>query len=235
VVPYASLRPPLTSTLGDINMRMKERLRFKHLVYVSCALVSLLLAGCMTESLLRNRPYTEEVSSVLVTSDKQKIVFMGKDYHYVFEAPPLLTSSLQSSFYPSLRAVISDFHVDKAGQTTGSLTLILSVITPQEQKKSAAAVGYKCRTMVGRGEFCEGEVSLRGVRYSSGGMPIGNQHRLNETYRVGVTTEDGPGAKVLLTPITLVGDGVLVLAGAPLMALQVGALLAICSGKNSCK
>jgi hypothetical protein len=189
----------------------------------------------MTDSLLRNRPYTEEVSSVLITSDKQKIVFIGRDFHYIFDAPPSLLTSFQSSFYPSLRAVVRDFHVDKAGQTTGSLVLILSVKTPPEYRAAAAAQGYKCSTIINLGEYCESKVTLHGIRYSSGGLPIGNQHRLNETYYVTVTSEDSPGAKVLLTPITLIGDGALIIAGTPLLAAQVGAMLAICSGKDACK
>ena len=52
------------------------------------ALLSLGMTGCVTHELrekIRNdASYTEEVSSVLMSEDGKKLVFIGDRYHYIF-------------------------------------------------------------------------------------------------------------------------------------------------------
>jgi hypothetical protein len=143
--------------------------------------------------------------------------------------------SIQASYAPNLRGLMHDFHVDKNNHVTGPLTLILSVSVPAEQKIAAANVGYRCTTRANGEQYCEDAMQLQGTRYVAGNIPIGNQYRLNRTYHVEVKTEDGPGAKALLTPITAVADGVLVIAAVPLLAVEVGIYSANCSTKAPCK
>jgi hypothetical protein len=70
------------------------------------ALFSLGMTGCFTHDLnekIRNDVlYTEEISSVLMSEDGTKLVFIGDDYHYIFDAPVEFSNSLHASFWKFL-------------------------------------------------------------------------------------------------------------------------------------
>ncbi len=74
------------------------------------------LTGCMTHDLLTraksDSSYTEEVASILISEDEKKLVFIGEDYHYIFDAPMELTNSLRSTFRKSLYAKYKHFRVN---------------------------------------------------------------------------------------------------------------------------
>jgi len=201
-----------------------------------------ILTGCVTESLFKDDRYGEELSSVLISEDSKKIVFIGKNYHYIFDAPPILVKTLTASFHKSVSALLSNFHVDGEGNVKGDVTLTLSIKAPDQDKLAAMELGYRKGTILNSGYYCEYRVTLTGIRYKSNGIqPQLVSQKLNRTYNVNVIAEQSAGekaAKALLTPITVAIDGALLIGAIPLVLVGAIAITTVvtveCHDKPNC-
>ena len=186
------------------------------------ALLSLGMTGCATHELnekIRNdASYTEEITSVLMSEDGTKLIFIGDDYHYIFDAPVGLSHSLGSSFRKSLFAKFKEFRVDKNDHIIGKITISLDASASQEDKEEAIELGYDKRSV-----SPALELSLQGKRYKSGGVATDRvEYKLNYTYEITVLEErssSGKAALTALTPITKLADGLIVIVGVPLVIL----------------
>lgn len=186
------------------------------------ALLSLSVTGCVTHDLrekIRNdASYTEDVTSVLMSQDGKNLVFIGDDYHYVFDAPVRLSRSLRSSFRKSLFAKFKGFRVDKNNHISGDIIINLDESASQQDKDKAIELGYDNRSvspiLV---------LSLQGKRYKSAGVATNRaEYKLNYNYKVTVLEERSALEKAALTaatPIAVLADGVLVIVGVPLIIL----------------
>jgi hypothetical protein len=185
-------------------------------------LLSLGMTGCFTlglhERIKYDASYAEEVTSVLMTEDGKKLVFIGDKYHYIFDAPVGLLYSLSSSFRKSLFASFKEFRVDINDRITGNVTISLDESASQEDKDAAIESGFDQRPASPVLEF-----SLQGKRYYAGGVATDRVgYKLNYNYKVGVLEERSSLEKAALTamtPITVAADGVLILVGVPLVVL----------------
>ncbi len=185
-------------------------------------MLSLGVTGCVTHELrekTRNdSSYTEDVTSVLISEDGEKLVFIGDDYHYIFDAPVGLSHSLRSSFRKSLFFKFREFRVDNNDRITGKLTISLDESASQEDKEEAIKLGYDNRSV-----SPALELSLQGKRYKSGGVATDTvRHKLNYNYKVTMLEERSFLEKAALTaatPIAILADGVLVILGVPLIIL----------------
>jgi flagellar basal body L-ring protein FlgH len=180
------------------------------------------MTGCVThelrEKIRSDASYTEEISSVLMSEDGKKLVFIGDDYHYIFDAPVGLSQSLRSSFQKSLFASFKEFRVDKNDNITGNITISLDESASQQDKEEAIRLGYDKQSV-----SPVLELSLQGKRYKSGGVTTDRVgYKLNYTYKVPVLEGRSSLEKAALTaatPITVLADGVLVIGGSTLIIL----------------
>lgn len=167
-----------------------------------------LSTGC-SSIFLKDRRYMEKVSSLLITKDEKKLVFMTKDYHYIFDAPYSIAITLRSEFHKNVFGEFGDFHVNSSGEILGQYTLRLSKYASQQEQHDALAAGYR--------RHIDGSMSIEGVligqRYSSNGIQANTaEQKLNRTYLMSVVEETsilGEGSKALLTPIYQGAEGVL--------------------------
>jgi hypothetical protein len=209
--------------------------KYRRVFLILAALLSLGMAGCVTPALnkmiKKDTSYAEEVTSVLISEDEKKMVFIGDRYHYIFNAPDVLSSSLKSSFQKSLYFFFEGFWADKNGfwvdknnDTFGKITITLSESASQDDKEEAIELGYNERSedppyLV---------FLLKGKRYRSGGVATdGVEYKLNYS-NVTVLEPRSPLNKAALTaliPITVLIDGVIVIVLAP-FALLLTALVA---------
>jgi hypothetical protein len=194
--------------------------KYQRVFLILAALLSLGMAGCVVTPALKkmikkDTSYAEEVTSVLISKDEKKMVFIGDRYHYIFNAPVVLSSSLQSSLRKSLYFFIEDFWVDKNNYTFGKITITLSESASQDDKEEAIELGYNERSedppyLV---------LLLKGKRYRSGGVATdGVEYKLNYS-NVTVLEPRSPLNKAALTaliPITVLIDGVIVIVVVPL-------------------
>ncbi len=208
-------------SVATSNIRSKLTNSFGVLL-VSILLFSFGTTGCMTHELRTkaksDSSYTENVASILMSEDGKSIVFIGDDYHYIFDAPLELIDSLRSPFRKSLFAKFKDFRVDLQNQVVGTVTVVLDESASQKDKSEAINIGYE-----NRNNSPTLELTIFGKRYNSGDVTIDNAgYKLNYTYQVKIREERGLLEKAALTaatPITVLADGALWLVGVPLVIL----------------
>lgn len=187
--------------------------------------VIFLMSGCFhyTKKLFKDTKYVENISSILITQDQKNLVVFSKKYHYIFDMPSTLPGMLDASFRRKLMAGFDAFRVDATGKTSGRFSLRYKATNDQERKETI---------QLGMSEFCcnSGEFFYRseivGQRYDSGGLlPLTHEQQLNKTYYVTVYEKQSNASiasKMLLTPVTLVADGVLAIAAIPLLVTPFG-------------
>ncbi|MGY8812315.1 MAG: hypothetical protein ACKVK5_14930 [Pseudomonadales bacterium] len=205
-------------------------------IIITAVCFAVLLSGCMTRSLFENREYKENISSILVTADGSKLVFVSDDYHYIFQAPKLLTDTVGAPFYRSVQANFDQFYVSRSDTVTGSFDLIVPVSAPDGDRQAASAAGFACKR-IGERELCRATVEMQGKRYAaSATLPVGRNHLLNKSYLVYVSADEGAGAKALLTPLTVAADGAILIGGLGLTVVSVTGLSVVCASEpNGCK
>ena len=176
------------------------------------------LSGC-TEALYRRMEYKEEVSSVLFTEDMKKIVIIGKDYHYIFDAPEALVRSLRSNLHARMHASFYPFDVHTDQRITGKLSLLIDEDLSAEEVEEAIGLGFKPRVESGYVLHME----LSGIRYDSGGIQAtAPSQRLNRTYTITVSVDHtamGYAGRALLTPVTVAADGAVIVGGTVLVTM----------------
>jgi hypothetical protein len=155
------------------------------------------------------RRYTETISSVLASQDHRHLVAIGRDHHYVFEAPALLARALQSPLHMQFTAAFTPFHVDKQGDIGGEVTLRLPPGAPAESQRAAADVGLQQQPDGG----WAATVRLAGRRYASWTYrrPDQKQEKLGQSYTIEVTTDEGLAEAAVdkaVTPVRIAADGV---------------------------
>lgn len=181
--------------------------KYKALILGLCSL--LFLSSCsITSNLYKGDSYVERVSSVLISSDKEKLVVISSKYHYIFDAPVSLISTLNSSFVGNIDASFSDFVVDGSNQIAGEVILHLDVPKISiGQRDEAHDVGFE-RTNA----LLHLKAILSGVRYASGeAIDELSTYNLSTRYEIRVFEPNSISSKIkkpLLTPITLAADGV---------------------------
>lgn len=166
-----------------------------------------LMSGCTTPAIKAGHSYKERVSTVLISQDKQKIVFMGDPSHYVFDAPAELVGALALPFHGKASGDLSHFHVDKQGKVSGMYSMTFASDLPDAEKQAALASGFQAD---GAGQLTlEGKIG--GMRFLSGKADQGMDSRnLNKTYTLDVSYDPSNGDKVaeaMITPIIVTSEG----------------------------
>jgi hypothetical protein len=182
--------------------------------------LALSLGGCASSQHPEHR-YTETFTSVMISADNQHLVAIGREHHYVFDAPPPLVEALHSGLHADLHAEFSTFRVDPQSTITGDYTLLLGPGLSPAARKTAANLGF-----AGEGEGAWRETGhLQGHRYTGWTYKIGeHQEKLNQPYTVDIVVEPRHGDAVvqsLDTPIRLTADGVQMLYYAPLAPILI--------------
>lgn len=182
---------------------------------VLIVLSTLNLAGCVTlyalDSIGKRQNYSETVKSVYISEDKNNLVVISTDFHYVFKTTPDVLVALDDRVHKKISAMFSPLYVDGNNDTSIQYTLKLTPDHTPAQLDIALNSGFKKY----RGIDVSSEGEMKGVRYRSGGLQIpADATRLNNTYDIHViqsTSKAANTAKILLSPITLAADGVLII------------------------
>ncbi|WP_250501904.1 MULTISPECIES: hypothetical protein [unclassified Caballeronia] len=181
------------------------------------------LSGCLTSGLNEEAKspdyyrYAETISSVLISADQKTLVFLGKNYHYIFDAPDHFVDVLQSPFHAGMTADVNQFYVDGDSNVSGSFVLNLDKAASfsEEQKEELGNLGIdpQRRSLSFR---------LSGRRYDAKGFDRSkvNPMLLNQSYEVSVREQHYSNAKkviLLATPVTVAADGALMILAIPLL------------------
>jgi hypothetical protein len=189
---------------------MNDPQRRALLLALAHAGAGLALTGCAgAPSQPASRRYTETISSVLASQDHRHLVVIGKDHHYVFEAPELLVRALQSPAHAQLNAAFTPFHVDKQGGITGEVTLRLPAGASPEAQRAATDIGLQPQA---DGSWAA-TTRLAGRRYASWAYkrPGQQQEKLGQPYTIEITTDETASEALVdksVTPVRVAADGV---------------------------
>lgn len=189
-------------------------MRIRTGVLILVGLVSSLAACVETTTGTWKHPiYSETINQFLTTEDTRQLVFVGKDYHYIFPDTSSLFEILNWKDRGFLRGHFSKpFHVDSQNIVTGVYAIDCQCwgIT-SDQVKWLEQRGFK------RAEKIEGTMVLRkegdivGTRYASRGIHLPNISNLNTSYEIQIETDfsnAGVAGRIALTPIAVAEDGV---------------------------
>lgn len=184
--------------------------------------VSIFLPGCATEALWKSEgsrnTYREKVSSVLVAKDGTKLAVVCKEYHYFFDAPPVIVGTLSTIVQRHVEANFGTFVVDQFNNIKGGYTLYISAKAPEEAKDAARKLEFA----QGLDGLLHAEGYLTGMRYSAGDVVVDGQgYSLSKNYFITVSAPRWGGIadlgrKAVLTPLAVLADGVIVMQGAAL-------------------
>lgn len=198
----------------------------RHLLITSLGALAALNTGCVTSRLYQDHQYAEKISSVLVSGDAKKIAILGKDFHYIFDAPANLVQLLKSPLQKKVVAQLSGFYVNTNHTITGRLDMVIGKKSSEDDKQEAVTMGFKPRP---DGELSL-QLSLQGTRYSATEFPnYADTHKLNKEYFVSIVARPSSLEKALkapLTPITIALDGALILSAVILSPLLIHIVLA---------
>ncbi|MDO8789894.1 MAG: hypothetical protein Q7J42_17600 [Sulfuritalea sp.] len=195
--------------------------------------ISLIASGCAT-SPPPNRTYNENMSAIMLSADKKKIVFFGKEHHYVFDMPVRLIEILDSQLRPKLEATFYWFRVLPDRTVTGEI--MLSVSTPdgafnESNREVLRVLAPHTRHTINQAAIVvrsEG-ISIRGHRYANqSGIEPAESQKLNRTYQVTLT--EWPTTQELAeynsSPVKKMSDGVMSVLYIPLTPIVFFAILA---------
>lgn len=181
--------------------------------------------ACFTPALYdkpaeETKNYVEEVSSVLITQDGKNLIVAGKQHHYIFAANDTIKFILTWAEKKRVKAEFHDFSVRSDQSVSGGYSLTVDNgqgLTP-EMKTLLLSKGFTNNEI---GKKFYHSSWLQGTRYSADKFAMPKAMQLNQKYTINMT-EYQPSAsaaikRILLTPLAVVGDGLLILGGVPIL------------------
>ena len=186
---------------------------------ISVFFSTLSLTGCATADLWRKQNSYDNISSFYVSSDLKKLIIVGDEYHYLFDAPESLTQSLTSPIHDLLKAEIPSVHLRDNGEVYADYKLFLDKEDGKKFIEKAKQLNYKDNN---KGSLVL-QGSLEGKRYTpTEQFKSANIQSLNRTYQIELIRDYNAGelaGNLALSPITIANDGVLLLFLTPVIAV----------------
>ena len=185
--------------------------------------LSFLLVGgaCFTPLVYKNKTqhYQEEISSFLITKEGEKLIVIGKEYHYIFPADETLKFVATWSNKAQIHATFSTFRVKTDQTLSGTYTFSIGdqqyPLVP-EIKKLLVSKGFEPHVGLKNRMTYTGQ--LQGSRYLIGELEIPPTMKLSKTYQISMMEKQVLSAsevtkRILLTPLALSADGLIILGG----------------------
>lgn len=183
----------------------------------SCLLIFLLIltTSCTITKSLWNRGYVETFRQFLVDSVGQKIVFLGTNYHYIFNDDSriileLLNSKSRSSLFINTKKTRIRLNRKNQIRANISVEVIDNKFINHEEYHTLESLGFR--------NNAEGNLAisleLQGMRYSAENWRGKNLGSLDRTYVIKIQHDNtlfGAIAKAALTPITVTADAFLLI------------------------
>jgi hypothetical protein len=205
---------------------MKVRKLLSKLIASSFVLVAAMLGTGCTISMFSNYSYNENISSILISQDKKKIVVISEKFHYIFDAPPTLINTLESPIHSKITASFDSFKVTKDNAITGTIQLHPTGETSDAERAIAKELGFYFYNK----NYKQGNFNwmgyIKGTRYSAKEftMPTTTYYKLSKPYVVRIEAERTTIEKWLrapLTPITVALDGAIALGAIVLAPILI--------------
>lgn len=195
------------------------------------AVVSFMSMGCMTSQLWKDKitytPYSETIDAFLLNPKSDETVFLGNQYHYIFDANPQFGYLLKHRENPAVTFNVSEGARFQAENDTVSAhfsaTIDSKMIDPELQKW----INDNHFSLNPKTKVYTIPISLKGKRYFSDRYVNQRAQQLSKEVYITVQEIKKEGSpvvvKILGTPITVAADGVMFVVG---MAIFIPVVMA---------
>ncbi len=162
----------------------------------------------------------ETIKSFLITPDASTLVVAGEQHHFIFPLHEPLKSLLQWQGRAKLNPSFGQFSVSSGQSVAGNYSL-----SANPAQLTAAEVQFLTQHgFTPNGGELSYSADIQGMRYLAGNVKVPQTAIFRHPYQLSIIAPDEAGdavVKIALTPLTLLADGVLTLAAAPLVGLWV--------------
>lgn len=186
-------------------------------------IIIFLLTSCVTRALW-DETYKESFRNFLVSENGDHVVFLGKNYHYVFNDNSSLMDELLAWKYSGLLFINieeSYIKVDLANDVSGYVIIeTFNNDLMREDENFLRALGFRYNE---EKYSLQIKVKLSGKRYLPSAEFQGHGDKLRRTYIADIHQSAGffkTAAKVAITPITLTADSLYVIGEIALMPFK---------------
>ena len=199
-------------------------------------LITTNLASC-TDALWQKSYYSETFKNFLITKDGQKIVLLGKKYHYIFDDKSGTIKKLLSwESRSKLEMEIDGFLVNNTIDVNASVT-----VKSKTQKNSSVELSDQETVFLKDLGFTKArsndtvlkkKINLVGTRYlPKSGVNYDKSSSFSKEYRVSIEQSSfgDKTIKIAFTPVALAADGVLMVAGVTLMMVVITTRIVSCT------
>lgn len=194
---------------------------FRLAIALAIAFTCVLSSSCAldpttTERLWENNYYDETVDSFLITENGEKLVVIGRGYHYIFPLDDKLKGILSSDYRKYIVPHFADFLVDSNHKISGRYNLIVLLGDDEVQRIWLESAGFEFIKVSkdGKSRYHFGG-TLNGKRYLAN-VPLDARYNFKKLYSLKIEEDASPvtkGVKALATPVTVSVDGIVMVAG----------------------
>lgn len=180
------------------------------------------LTSC-TKKLWRKSYYSENFKNFMTTKNGKKIIALGKKYHYVFEDDSrILIKLLSWENREKLEIENYNFRISEFNKITGSITIKSKIPKNSDEDLNEEDIYYlKKLDFISEDNILKKNIVLSGVRYyPKSGVNYDKMDPEIKEHKIKIELDDYADKvkKIALTPITVLSDGVLIIAGTALFA-----------------
>ncbi len=215
--------------------------KFQSLIIIFSLLFN---SGCITAEMWKKKEYYDDtIKQYLISEDGNKVVFLGKKYHYIFDdnsgiIKQLLNWNKRQKLVMNIYdfEAISENDVKLSAWISSSFQKELSTKNLENLSKDEmdflVKLGFTDKKL--RNEYTLGKtLNLSGIRYlpkSGVDYKVGNSS-LNKEYKVRVTIGHdstlNKSRKIALTPVTVAGDSITIVVGAGVLVVTLAIAIPI--------
>jgi hypothetical protein len=206
------------------------------LFFMVLSLVLLMSSSCLTSSLWKDhyKYYDDTINQYLITKDGERVIFLGKKYHYILNDKDNVIKELLN--WPSRKKMtMSIYNFNAISKDKVEVSIKVSVDSKkqldelsQSELTFLKSLGFKTSKFDSYKIF-----HLNGQRYlPKPNTSYGFNSSLNKNYNVKVgikyNSATDIAGNIALTPITVVGDVVLVAGVTAIIAVAIPVCLIYC-------
>ncbi|PHM17406.1 MAG: hypothetical protein CJD30_06465 [Sulfuricurvum sp. PD_MW2] len=195
------------------------------------AMVSFMSMGCMTSQLWEDKvtytPYSETIDAFLLNAKNDETIFLGKKYHYIFDANPQFGYLLKHRENASITFNVSQGARFQAENDTLNARFSVTIDSKTIDQELQEWINDNHVSLNPKTKVYTIPISLKGKRYFSDRYVNEKAQQLSKEIYITVNEVKKEGSpvvvKILGTPIAVAADGVMFVVG---MAIFIPVVIA---------
>ena len=174
----------------------------------------ILLCSCTqtTTGIWRNSTYNENISHFLMTEDSKKIIFIGRNHHYIFVDDIGLSDIIKMNNVAKFNSHFNNnFYLNSDNEISGDYEVTCECKGADFSKKQWLKEHGFIKKQIDNTVIYVKKSKVTGIRYSSNNLAFDSYEKIDKDYKITVETEKtalGITGRAALTPIAVAEDGI---------------------------